>query len=133
MKCNNCGKEISENAKFCSGCGTSIVEKNYSEYKGLLIILTFVAKAIQIILTLLVNTNTLRMEGDGTLETGLGNMFTFFVTIPGMIIYGLIIFIVLLAIVLSWCEKKKKIETGNLILLIILFVLNVLPIIAITI
>ena len=133
MKCNNCGKEIKENSNFCTECGTSVVEKSYKDYKGILIILVFVAKAIQIILTLLVNNNKLSVQGDGTLATGLGNMFTAFITIPGMFIYGLIIFIVLLVIVLSWCEKKKKIDTGNLIVLIILYVLNTLPIIAITI
>ncbi len=24
MKCNNCGKEVSDDAKFCSECGTKI-------------------------------------------------------------------------------------------------------------
>ena len=27
MYCNQCGKEISENSKFCSGCGCPIPEK----------------------------------------------------------------------------------------------------------
>ena len=28
MKCNYCGKEISENAKFCNGCGAAVAQSN---------------------------------------------------------------------------------------------------------
>ena len=27
MKCPNCGKDVKEGAKFCVGCGTSLVDK----------------------------------------------------------------------------------------------------------
>lgn len=31
MKCNKCGKENRDNSKFCSGCGTSLVEPKKKE------------------------------------------------------------------------------------------------------
>lgn len=30
--CENCGKEISENAKFCDGCGKELRSTEYSDY-----------------------------------------------------------------------------------------------------
>ena len=33
MKCKNCGNEISEEAKFCSNCGTRISNNNPDEEK----------------------------------------------------------------------------------------------------
>ena len=32
MKCPNCGKEVKEGAKFCVGCGTSLVEEDIEIY-----------------------------------------------------------------------------------------------------
>ena len=47
MKCEKCGRELRENAKFCSGCGSKVkeivqVEKNETGNKVLVIILSIV-------------------------------------------------------------------------------------------
>ncbi len=132
MKCNKCGKEIEGNSKFCTGCGTEVVEKTYGNYRALLLILVFVAKLIQIVSTIFINGN-LSLQGDDTLETGLGNMFTAFVSIPLIAFFIITTFIILLVIVIVWTGNKKKITTGNIIGLVILYVLNLIPVIAITI
>ena len=132
MKCNKCGKEIVENSKFCTGCGTEVVEKTYGNYRALLLILVFVAKIIQVASTYLINADTLNIQGDNTLETGLGNMFTALVSIPLMAFFIITTFIILLVIVIVWTGNKKKITTGNIIGLVILYVLNLIPVIAIT-
>ena len=131
MKCNKCGKEIVENSKFCSGCGTAIEEKTYGNYRALLLILVFVAKIIQVASTIFINGN-LSLQGDDTLATGLGNMFTALVSIPLMAFFIITTFIILLVIVIVWTGNKKKITTGNIIGLVILYVLNLIPVIAIT-
>ena len=108
------------------------MKKTYKDYAVLLNIGAILAKVIQIVTTYLINANTLNMQGDNTLETGLGNMFTAFVSVPLMAIFILTTFIIIMVLINVWAHDKKEIKTGNIVGLIILFVLNIIPVIAIT-
>ncbi len=60
MRCNNCGQEILDNAKYCPRCGNQINTNNYYLVMGLMLLFMF--PMVGILFCVLMKGNDTRLE-----------------------------------------------------------------------
>ena len=156
MKCNNCGKENIENSKFCSGCGTPLVEPKkkekidvnslqisakigyYSRFVALGIIGIYLILMFGIFLISLSGINFSGSSGSVSSDSAgyaiLGAMV--FGAIYIFILYFILLYVIVTGVLnfllpYIWIHKKKRVssfvEVLRIIALVIGFTMLILP------
>jgi hypothetical protein len=137
MKCFNCGKENSDDSKFCVECGASfnIEDEEYksiveADFKKPLFNLMFIIKGIQVLFAFINIFFTYLINWDTSKKASLISLI-YTTSLPIVLIFSFVLLFIPFAVGLitidRWSKEKEELSTENKVFLVIIYILNIIP------